>query len=42
MFDVFYSQYVAERAALGVTLLAPAQLIALIGALLDRATAAIH
>jgi hypothetical protein len=35
MFDLFYSQYVAECEALGVAPLPPGQLIALIGTLVD-------
>ena len=42
MFDLFYSRYVAECEALGVAPLPPGQLLALIGALVERATALIH
>jgi hypothetical protein len=42
MFDLFYSRYVAECQLLGVAPLPPRQLLALIGELVERATALIH
>jgi len=42
MFDLFYSRYVAEYEVLGVAPLPPGQLIVLIAALVEQATALIH
>ena len=36
MFDLFYIRYIAECAALGIAPLPPGELIALIGALIER------
>jgi hypothetical protein len=38
IFDLFYSRYVAECEALAIVPLPPEQLLALIGALVERAT----